>query len=127
MAGRAPEGDNEEPVSVEVEPDVRFTLASERTFLAWTRTALAVIASGIAVERLLSEEGEPRVIPLVLGIALVLFGAFIAIAGYRRWQESDRAIRSGAPLPQSAMPMVLTWAVAFGAIVAVIVLIALTI
>ena len=29
------------------EPDYRFTLANERTFLAWLRTALALIAGGV--------------------------------------------------------------------------------
>ena len=32
------------------EPDPRFTLANERTFLAWIRTSLALLAGGIAIE-----------------------------------------------------------------------------
>ena len=32
------------------EPDPRFTLANERTFLAWIRTSLAFLAGGIAIE-----------------------------------------------------------------------------
>ena len=31
------------------EPDPRFTLANERTFLAWIRTALGLLAGGIGV------------------------------------------------------------------------------
>ncbi|NNA69385.1 DUF202 domain-containing protein [Pseudomonas gessardii] len=34
------------------EPDPRFTLANERTFLAWIRTAIALLASGIALDAL---------------------------------------------------------------------------
>jgi len=35
------------------EPDARFTFANERTFLAWNRTALALIAAGLAIVQLL--------------------------------------------------------------------------
>ncbi|WP_143342795.1 YidH family protein, partial [Crossiella equi] len=34
------------------EPDPRFTLANERTFLAWIRTSLGLMAAGVAVEAL---------------------------------------------------------------------------
>lgn len=34
------------------EPDVRFTLANERTFLAWIRTSLAFLAVAVAVDTL---------------------------------------------------------------------------
>jgi putative membrane protein len=34
------------------EPDYRFSLANERTFLAWIRTALAILASGVALDQL---------------------------------------------------------------------------
>ncbi len=32
----------------ETEPEARFTLANRRTFLAWSRTALALVAAGLA-------------------------------------------------------------------------------
>ena len=35
------------------EPDARFSYANERTFLAWNRTALALIGVGLAVANLL--------------------------------------------------------------------------
>ena len=34
------------------EPDYRFTLANERTFLAWIRTSLGLMAVGLAVAQL---------------------------------------------------------------------------
>jgi putative membrane protein len=33
------------------EPDYRFTLANERTFLAWIRTALALLAGGVLLHQ----------------------------------------------------------------------------
>ena len=37
------------------EPDARFSYANERTFLAWNRTALALIATGVAATQLLPD------------------------------------------------------------------------
>jgi putative membrane protein len=80
------------------EPDYRFSLANERTFLAWIRTSLALLAAGIGVielpEHFSSENGRR-----VLGIMLVLLGCVAAGAAYRRWRGNEVAIRSGAPLP----------------------------
>ena len=35
-------------------PEAQFQLANERTYLAWLRTALALVASGVAAARLLA-------------------------------------------------------------------------
>lgn len=88
------------------EPDYRFSLANERTFLAWTRTALALDAAGIGVVKLL----PPLAVPYareVLGIALLLLGTVVAATSYRRWSETERAMRADAPLPHPALPRVL--------------------
>jgi putative membrane protein len=94
------------PVEV---PDTRFTQANERTFLAWNRTALAFIASGLAVEQFLDTGRGAR---LVVAIPLILLGGCIGVAGYFRWQHAEEAIRSGRDLAPSRMPKVL--AIAFG-------------
>jgi putative membrane protein len=89
------------------EPDVRFTFANERTFLAWNRTALALIATGIAATQLLPEfhlAGGRR----LLGLPLVVLGAWVAGASLLHWRSNDRAIRNGDPLPRSPMPLILT-------------------
>jgi putative membrane protein len=88
------------------DPDYRFTLANERTFLAWVRTALALNAGGLAVVELVS----PLAIPAgreAIGVGLVALGTVVALSSYRRWQANEIAMRTGAPLPISRMPAVL--------------------
>ena len=91
---------------VEREPDVRFSFANERTFLAWNRTALALIATGIAATQLLPSfhvAGGRR----LLGLPLVALGAFVAAASLRHWRSNENAMRRGEPLPRSPMPFIL--------------------
>jgi putative membrane protein len=44
-------------VSEERRPDTQAELANERTYLAWLRTGLALVAAGVAAERVLPAEG----------------------------------------------------------------------
>ena len=93
--------------SGEREPDVRFTYANERTFLAWNRTALALIATGVAATQLLPKlevEWGRR----LLGLPLIALGALVAGESLRQWRANQRAMRRGRPLPPSRMPLVLT-------------------
>ncbi len=89
----------ERPESTEpsVEPDYRMSLASERTYLAYTRTSLALIAAGVAVIGVLSDGhvGLRRTIAVIL----VALGAVLAFGARVRWQQVDRAMRRGDPLP----------------------------
>ncbi|HEV8165829.1 MAG TPA: DUF202 domain-containing protein [Actinomycetota bacterium] len=88
------------------EPDYRFSLANERTLLAWLRTALALDAAGLGVIRFappLAVGGAREAV----GIALVVLGALAAWGGYRRFLAVGRAIRAGAPLPASSASRVL--------------------
>jgi putative membrane protein len=91
----------------DTEPDVRFTFANERTFLAWNRTALALIATGIAATQLLPDfhvTGGRR----LLGLPLVVLGAWVAAASLKHWRSNERAMRRGEPLPRSPMPFILS-------------------
>jgi putative membrane protein len=104
------------PSERDEEPDVRFTYANERTFLAWNRTALALIATGVAATQLLPKlqvEWGRR----LLGLPLIALGAVVAAESLRQWRANQRAMRRGEPLPRSWMPLVLTIGiVAIGAI-----------
>jgi putative membrane protein len=87
------------------EPDYRFSLANERTFLAWIRTSLALLAAGIGVIEL-PASFSTRSGRRVLGVLLVLIGCFAAVTSYRRWRAADTAIRAGRPLPRGyAVPI----------------------
>jgi putative membrane protein len=105
----ADRGKSPDPVAgngVERDPDVRFTYANERTFLAWNRTALALIATGVAATQLL-----PRLHVTwgrrVLGLPLIALGAIVAAESFRHWKANEKAMRKGDPLPRSFMPLVL--------------------
>lgn len=84
------------------DPDYRFSLANERTFLAWVRTALALIAAGAAVTGLLPQLGEEGA-RAGLGLALLLLGTAVAAGSYRRWEATERALRLGTSLPPTAL------------------------
>lgn len=83
----------------EREPDYRWTLASERTYLAYVRTSLALIAAGVAVVAVLDH--GPERLRQVLAVLLVLAGLSVALAGRHRWTQIDAAMRRGEPLPRS--------------------------
>src|SRR5262245_18427600 len=103
LAGLCARGRRHQPVHTEgEEPDYRFRLANERTFLAWIRTALALLAGGIAVVQFVPSFGidwDGR----VLGVSLVLLVVLIAASSYTRWERRERAIRLGEPLPASPL------------------------
>ena len=80
------------------EPDPRFTLANERTLLAWLRTALALVVAGVAVVAL-SELITPEWLVEVTAGAAFVGGAVTATLGYLQWQRVERALRRREPLP----------------------------
>lgn len=87
---------------VGAEPDPRFTFANERTFLAWNRTALALIAGGLVVTDLLTLGSAGARLAIALG--LFVMGGGIAVHSYRRWIANERALRLREPLPPSRLP-----------------------
>jgi putative membrane protein len=106
----------------ETEPDARFTFANERTFLAWTRTALAFIVAGLAIVQLLPPFPGVPWGRHVLGVPLIVIGAVIAIVSYGQWTRSQRALRRSEPIPRSLLPRILAFTIAAMAVVAAVVL-----
>ena len=104
------------------DPDPRFTFANERTFLAWNRTALALIAAGLAAAQFL--KFNLHGLRLIIAVPLIVLGALLALASYYHWEDSERAMRLQNPLRYSWMPRVLTGGIAviavLGGILAII-------
>ncbi|NED95924.1 DUF202 domain-containing protein [Phytoactinopolyspora alkaliphila] len=103
------------------EPDPRFTFANERTFLAWIRTALALVAAGIALEAL--EIPEQSGVRLALVLMLALLGAASSSVAFFRWARAERALRESRPLPSPALAPVLALGLALATVVISVVLI----
>jgi len=104
------------------EPDPRFTFANERTFLAWSRTALALVVAGLGIVQLLPPFPGVPVGRHLLGVPLIVLGAVLAIVAYGEWVRNQRALRRGDPLPRSVMPWILAATIAGMAIISAIVL-----
>lgn len=100
------------------EPDARFTMANERTFLAWARTSLALVVGGLAVAQLLPP--FPRV-PWgrsVIATPLILLGAVLSALSYVEWRANQRALSLGLPLGRSRLPRILAFTVTVIALLA---------
>ena len=120
MTRRRPPRPHHEPAGG-ADPDYRFTLANERTFLAWIRTALAMMAAGVAVTRFVP---GLTVIRHALGFLLIGIGGLLSALAYRDWQRNERAMRLGRQLPRSFVPRLVTGSLVLAAVVALALVIA---
>lgn len=106
------------------DPDYRFSLANERTFLAWIRTALSLLAGAVAVVQLIPEFTLSGARVLLGGI-LAATGLLLSVLSYVRWAANERAMRHAEPLPFTPVLLLVSGALAaVGA--AVLVLVVLT-
>ncbi|MFD3516584.1 YidH family protein [Streptomyces sp. NPDC058657] len=100
-------------------PDYRFSLANERTFLAWVRTALALVGAGFAVDQFLP--GLRWAVRVALAVALLVAGALCALRAVNHWVRCERAMRRGEDLPATRFPTVLSLLVGVVALAMVVV------
>jgi putative membrane protein len=104
-------------------PDYRFSLANERTFLAWIRTGLALIGGGLAVAAFVPPLRWPHVRE-VIAVGLLVLGATVALRAVDHWARCERAMRLGQPLPRSLFPAILALAIGVGAVVLLVLVLA---
>tara|TARA_B110000503_G_C7168085_1_gene422874 strand:+ start:5673 stop:6005 length:333 start_codon:yes stop_codon:yes gene_type:complete len=98
--------------SVGSDPDPRFTLANERTFLAWLRTSLAFIAAGVALEAFgFPESDEFRTVSAIVFIAI---GVASAVRAWIGWAKTEKALRLNESLPSLGMGLVLVVGIVIG-------------
>jgi putative membrane protein len=88
------------------EPDPRFTLANERTFLAWIRTGLALLACGIALEAV-SLPLQPQ-LRFAASVVLIVLGLLTPVQAWFAWSRDERAMRNGRPLSTPSLMVPLT-------------------
>lgn len=89
------------------DPDYRFSLANERTFLAWIRTSLALVGGGLAIAALLPDATSTTLREAV-AVVLVVFGTGLAAASFARWARNEDAMRHDLPIPASVLPLILS-------------------
>lgn len=100
------------------EPDPRFTLANERTFLAWIRTSLGLIAGAVALEAFAGDRIPPQ-IRTPLACTLLILAGLLSIFSFRRWIRLEQAMRHKQPLPIPKATVLLVVGVAVGAVLLV--------
>lgn len=108
-----------DPRRVGAEPDYRFTLANERTFLAWIRTALALAAGGLGAIALLPDLLGSEAI----GLGLLALSFVMAASAYRRWARNEEAMRLGVPLAPSRLPAIMAVGTAVFVVVGAVLLV----
>lgn len=87
------------------EPDARFSLANERTFLAWIRTGLALLAAGVALEAL--SLGIHPGFRFAASLLLLVAGLVTPIQAWYGWKRTESALRHESPLPSAPLTVFL--------------------
>jgi putative membrane protein len=100
------------------EPDYRFSLANRRTFLAWIRTAMALLAGGV-LPGAVRNEARTRAVVIGLALGLAVVATLISVVAYARWKANEIAMRHDRPLPPTlAIPLLALSAAITAAIIA---------
>jgi len=82
------------------DPDYRFSLANERTFLAWIRTALALLAGGVVLDQF-SIKITSHWITMAIAISLAVLATILCGLAYLHWRSNEIAMRLEKALPHN--------------------------
>ncbi|MDN2498671.1 DUF202 domain-containing protein [Nocardia nova] len=85
--------------------------------MAWIRTALGLLAGGVAVHELVQPFGHHD-IRSALAISCIVLAAVIALGALGRWRMVGAAMREGRPLPHTVMVPILAIGIAVIAVLA---------
>jgi putative membrane protein len=113
------DGWSERLLSTGTDPDARFSLANERTFLAWIRTGLGLIALGVGVATFVSTQ-MAKGVSILVAAGLVLLGGVLCASAWFRWLRVERSMRNGQGIPPSRMALVLSFGMALLAVLSII-------
>jgi putative membrane protein len=105
------------PDHPEDEIDYRFSMANERTFLAWVRTAFGLLAGGLVAAKALNFDHE--IWRWALCGPPLIGGAVLSLRSRGRWRAYDSAMRGHRPLPVGRDADILGVALAVYALVVV--------
>jgi len=96
------------------EPDPRFSLANERTYLAWIRTSLALLAAGVALDALQVE--MPRGLRVSASLVFIVLAVLAAGQAWLGWERTERALRDNRALPAPSLAVVIGVGVAVASV-----------
>ncbi|HSN13045.1 MAG TPA: DUF202 domain-containing protein [Anaeromyxobacteraceae bacterium] len=97
----------------------RVHMANERTFLAWVRTSIAIMAFGFVVEKFslfvkqmgyyLGKEPVPRPpgYSSLIGIVLVALGVIMGVLAFVRFRKVERQIEDDTYEPSAILTVLL--------------------
>lgn len=108
-------------LSVGVDPDPRFSLANERTFLAWIRTSLGMIALGVGIATFVSTNAS-RGFSMLVAAILVVLGGILGTLSWFRWLNVERSMRLGRGIPPSRTAIYLAMAISVLAVLSLAVI-----
>ena len=77
--------------------DPRYALANERTFLAWIRTSLGLLAGAAGL--MVVDLPWPALAVRLLAVLLAVTAAASALIAWDRWTKVEAAIAAGRPAP----------------------------
>lgn len=105
------------------EPDYRFSLANERTFLAWIRTALALLAGGVLLNQFSTRLG-PHIVVVTLAVGLGVLATVLCAMAYVRWRANEIAMRHAQRLPGTmAIPLLSAATLGIAAVIALLLIV----